>query len=107
MSDDEKTRVMRILQANASKPFVQRILQPKDFPVLENDDGTISTHKMAWGEADGKFVVFPTILWDGTKLKDYGKEAFKEVMKTGNFIPFDTKEDAEWFSKRYKAAWDE
>jgi hypothetical protein len=102
--------VMSVLQANADKSFVKRILEPKKYPTLDLGSGKSATHKMAWGEVDTpngrKYVVFPTVLMgkDG-KLVDYGDKAFEHVMKTKNFIEFDDPKKAAWFSKRYKAAW--
>ena len=75
--------VMQILQANADKTFVKRILTPEKFPRLDLGKGQFATHKMAWGEYDtpqGKrYAVFPTVLWDGKQLRDYGDRAFDAV----------------------------
>jgi hypothetical protein len=72
--------------ANASKSFVQRILQPSAFPKLDLGNGQFATHKMAWAEKGGKYYVYPTVLYDGKKLVDYGDKAFDQVMKNGNYI---------------------
>jgi len=102
--------VMRILQANANKSFVKRILNKDAYPTLDLDNGYSATHKMAWGETDTptgkKYVVYPTVLYDGKQLVDYGNKAFDAVMKTGNYIEFDDPKQADWFSRRYKAAWE-
>lgn len=95
-----------VLQANNNKSFVKRILERELYPTIKNSDGSHSTHKMAWGEVDGKYVMFPTILFNGKKLREYKpKEALKKAMKTNNFIEFDSPEKAEWFSKNYKLIW--
>ena len=60
---------------------------------------------MAWGEMGDKYVVFPTVLYNGKTLADYGDDAFNQVKKTGNYITFDNPGDAEWFSQNYKSAW--
>jgi hypothetical protein len=39
-------------------------------------------------------------------LKDYGQKALDMVMKSGNYIEFSDPAEADWFSQRYKAAWD-
>ena len=104
-------RVMQILSANKDKTFVKRILSPDRFPKLAQEDGSHATHKMAWGETGGengepvRYVVYPTVLYDGKALKDYGDSAFEHVMKSGNFIEFDNPNDADWFSRNYKLAW--
>lgn len=99
--------VMRILMANASKSFVKRILQPKAYPTLDLGNGQVATHKMAWNEVGGKYYVYPTVMYDGKKLTDYGDKAFALAQKSGNVIEFKTPQEADWFSKRYKAAWRE
>ena len=99
--------LQNILNKNKDKSFVKRILNKQNSPVLQNDDGTTSTHSMAWGSADGKYYVYPTVLLgkDG-KLKRYDdSEAWNHVMKTGNFIEFNSPEDADWFSRSYKKVW--
>lgn len=105
INENEYQHLMATLKRNSDKTFVQRILRPNDFPVLDDGNGGIATHRMAWGEADGKYVAFPTVLYDGKQLVDHGKSAFDQVMKSGNYITFDSPHEAEWFSKRYKGAW--
>ena len=101
-----------ILDANVDKDFVQRVNEiaggSKTFPRIDNPDGSISTHLMSWGEGDGNYYVYPNIHRDDEgNLKDYGKDAFRQAMKTGEFIQFDTAEEADWFSQNYKVGWDE
>jgi hypothetical protein len=99
---------MHVLHAHSDKSFVQRILAPERYPLLKNPDGTVSSHSMAWGEADGRFFVYPTVLLqESQNLKRYdAKEAWKRTQATGNFIEFSSAEEAEWFSTHYKKAWD-
>jgi hypothetical protein len=106
VTDWEYDRLMEIMQKNASKSFVQRILAPEKYPTLPQQGGGHATHRMSWAEADGKYYVFPTVLMekDG-KLKDYGDRAWDAVTKTGNLIEFDNPDEASWFAQRYKAAW--
>ena len=99
--------VMRILMANADKSFVKRIIQPGAYPTLDLGNGQVATHMMSWAERNGKYYVHPRILYDGKKLKDYGERAFEQAIKSGNVIEFETPEEADWFSKRYKLAWGE
>lgn len=101
---DDYDKLMQILQANAQKTFVQRILNPDAFPVLPHAGG-IATHRMAWDEADGRYFVYPTVLYDGKGLKDYGNAAWDQARKSGNYIEFKTPQEADWFSKNYKSAW--
>ena len=97
--------LMGIMLANKSKNFVDRVLNRDKYPVLNNPDGTVSTHKMSWGESNGKYYVYPTILWNGKKLIDYGENAFPKAMQSGDFIEFDSPDKADWFSKNYKKIW--
>jgi len=103
--------VMGILLANEDKSFVKRILRPDKYPYIKNSDGSHSTHLMSWSgiEKDGKkkYVVYPSILYDGKQLRDYGDDAFDLAIKSGNYIEFDSPEKADWFSKRYKSIWGE
>jgi hypothetical protein len=101
----EKADVMGILNTNKNKSFVDRILNPRKYPSLDRGGGEKATHRMAWGEADGKYMAFPTVLWDGKQLVDYGNGAWPIAQKSGNYIEFDTPEEADWFSQRYKLAW--
>lgn len=104
ISPQQYQQLMATLKANAGKTFVQRILRPNDFPVLEHEGG-IATHRMAWGQAGDKYVAFPTVMYDGKGLKDYGDKAWDHAMQSQNFIEFNTPQEAEWFSKNYKGAW--
>ena len=49
----DKKEISKLLEANKHKEFVKRILKPKDYPVLDNKDGSHSTHSMSWGDQDG------------------------------------------------------
>jgi len=99
--------VAKILEANKNKTFVQRILHKDKYPTLKNEDGSSSTHSMAWSEVDGKYIVYPTVLYGGgDKMKRFGdKEAVPLAMESGNYIEFDNPEQADWFSREYKSYW--
>lgn len=97
-----------ILNKNKNKSFVKRILFPKKYPSLNLGPQTSGTHLMVWGQMGKKYVVYPTILYDGEKLIKYDpNEAWKHVSQTGNYIEFDSAEEADWFSKHYKDYWGE
>ena len=67
----------------------------KNAPSIVNDDGTTSTHKMAWGEVDGKYVAFPTIIESTKGLRELTPEAAMNLaLKSGEYRQFDTKEEA-------------
>lgn len=103
---DDYEKMMAILQANAHKSFVQRILFPQNYPILDRGNGVYSTHSMASGESNGRYYAFPTVLMNQNgALQDYGKDAFGHALATGNHIEFPTPEEAEYFATHYKAAW--
>lgn len=106
VTDWEYQRLMQIFSDNVGKTFVQRILNPGAFPVLDQGDGKVATHRMAWGTMEGgKGVVYPTVMYDGKNLKDYGEQAWDHASRSGNYIVFDNPEEASWFSQKYKGAW--
>jgi hypothetical protein len=97
-----------ILSKNKDKNFVKRILNPTAYPKIELPNGYSATHLMAWAESGDKFVVYPTIQFDEktNELIQYsGKDAYLRAMQSGDFIEFDTPEEADWFSKEYKRVW--
>ena len=98
----------KILEQNGDKDFVKRIRTPKTSPSIDLGNGEHASHKMEWGEADGEYYVYPRIMRDDkdpARLRDYGKGAFDEALKRKEFIKFKTPHEADWFSRRYKAAW--
>jgi hypothetical protein len=109
----ELAKMKQILEENKNKPFVDRILNRKYYPTLHLGDGKYATHKMAYMQTEDNsgnpiYRVFPTVLYNGDKLKQHNpKEAFKLTSQTGDFIDFKTPEEADQFSKRYKAVWGE
>lgn len=88
-----------ITSTKESKPeFIQRmgLAQP---PFIRNEDGTISTHKMAWGSDSEGYYAFPTIVSrDGRLVELSKKEADDYAHETGELIRFDTKEEAESYA---------
>lgn len=105
--NSETRRVRAILGQNANKNFVDRILNRDKYPSVDNGDGTRSTHQMAWSEVNGKYVVYPTILWNGRSLVQFKtpRDAYDAAMRAGEYIEFNSPDEAEWFSQRYKTVW--
>lgn len=100
--------IQTILDANKDKNFVDRIVNKDNYPTLDLGDGNYATHQMAWGESDGKYLVFPTVVYDkntNTLKKLQDKEAFDYAVKNNEFIEFDNQEDADQFSREYKSVW--
>lgn len=108
MADNSETRrVQAILGQHSDKNFVDRILNRDNYPSLDNGDGSRSTHRMSWAEVDGKYRVYPTILWNGKRLIQFQspRHAYNAAMKSGEYIEFDSPDEASWFSERYKSVW--
>ena len=110
---DETDRIQKILEANSSKDFVKRILDPENSPSIDmgkDADGNAQrgTHFMASGESDGKFYAYPTIqtMADGSLKKMEANEAFQQAVSTGDLIEFATDEEAKWFASNYKKVWE-
>lgn len=111
MRSGDIARLLEILTGNNSRRFVSRILHPFTAPVAVDDEDPeqVMTHKMAWGEADGKYYAFPTVMEDPETggLMNYGDKAFDEAVRRRDFLVFDNPKDADWFTKGYKRYWDE
>ena len=106
MADAALTKLAKILGDNKRLNFVDRIVNKDKYPVLNYGNGNHATHKMAWGEADGKYYAYPTIVFDGRDLVELADDsAFDHAMKTGQFIEFDKPTDAAWFTQNYKKVW--
>jgi hypothetical protein len=108
-NDPELRRINSIITSNGDKSFVRRIIAPNIFPKLANEDGTVSTHSMAWGEADGRYFVYPTVVsGEDSQLRRLDdKEAFDHALRTKEFIELGSAEEADWFSKKYKRVWEQ
>lgn len=94
---------------NTQLNFEKRILFPSHYPVLKNSDGSVSTHSMAWGDSDGKYYAYPTVVptADGKQLiRLPDQAAFFHAMDSGEYRTFTTPEDAEAYaSGGYKNSW--
>jgi len=100
----DKIKLLELLLKHRNKDFINRILNVNEFPVLENRDGTVSTHSMSYGEIDGRFYVFPTVVQnDEGKLMRLGPDtAWTRAITSGDALEFDNEQDAADFSKEYK-----
>ena len=97
--------IAEALRSNQDKPFVRRILDPGSAPDPLMKDGFKDTHRMAAEvDEDGQWYAFPTVIEQDGQLVRYedAYEALRANKKTGNLIPFDSKEQAIKFSQQYK-----
>lgn len=104
----DSSRVASILNLHKEKNFVQRVLNPSQFPTMQLGQGVKATHLMGWANVDGKYIVYPTIIQDKKtkKLKQLSaNDAVKYAMDNNEYIPFDDSQSADWFSKNYKSVW--
>jgi hypothetical protein len=108
---EETDKIRKILEQNADKDFVQRILDPDNSPSIDLGDGWTGTHLMAADIDDetGKWLVYPTIVRIEGELRQLNvEEAFHHAKATGQYIDFgDKKDEAIEFSKNYKKVWEE
>ena len=98
-----KTGVADPLYIHEDPPYVDRINNPQNYPVINNPDGSVSTHRMSaevdehgiYGPA-GNWYVFPTVqMQDGAlKVYDDNREAMKNAFETGNYLKAPNKEEA-------------
>ncbi|AXH72048.1 MAG: putative LigA [Podoviridae sp. ctda_1] len=88
--------------------FEQRILNPEAYPYLTNEDGSISTHEMAWGELGDKFIAYPTIIQlPNGKLQRVPDEiATQWALDNKEYREFNTPDDADRYARGgYKFQW--
>lgn len=92
---------------NTKLNFEKRVLNPSAYPQLQNEDGSYSTHSMAWGDGDGKFFAYPTVVQDGDKLVRLPDQlAWQHAQETGEYRTFTTPEDADAYAAGgYKDSW--
>lgn len=99
-------KMEELLRQNASIPFVDRILNPQKYGVLDNPDGSYSTHSMAAEfDEEGVPYAFPTVVPNekGELYRiDDPYEALARARKHGDVMRFDSIEEAINFSKNYK-----
>ena len=103
----DDNRLLELLEQHKGKSFVKRILTPDKYPSLDLGQGRKASHLMSWIEAGGRYFAYPTVLYDGKGglTRHDPRKAWEQVRQTGNFIEFDTPEEADWFSKNYKRYW--
>ena len=80
--------------------FLDRIDNPENHPFIRNDDGSISTHRMADAEVDGQYIAYPEIqMIDGELTRLEGRAALDKALETNNFIEFPTAEEASEYAR--------
>lgn len=89
--------VNSVLEQHKNLNFVDRYLNPDKYPVIENKDGTHSTHLMASSDN----FVYPTIIQgEGGKLKKLSPQAaYKHAIETGEYIKMPDEKSARWMAE--------
>lgn len=64
----------------------------------KNPDGTESTVRMAWGEADGRYVAYPTLFQDESGSWYESSTPFEEARSKGELFFFDSEDAASKFA---------
>lgn len=105
LSPQERAGMLDVLRANREKNFVARVTNPGDWPVVQNPDGSYSSHRMSSAEGDGRGYAFPTLFYDkGTNALYQPENPMAEARRTGEFIEFPNPQAAERFAEGgYKA----
>ena len=88
-------------EASGPPKFEKRIARPDpEMFIKDPQSGNPQTHRMGWGDIEGQFIAYPTIIEQDGKLVQYGNntETMKLMKKSGNFKAFDTKEEAEAYA---------
>ena len=89
-------------ERNKSLNWVERGLNPNNYPRIDNDDGTFSTHRLAYSTGDnGEAYVYPTIIQqeDGSLKQLSDKEAWEYAKRTKTAMVIPDVKLAEYYSK--------
>lgn len=65
----------------------------------KNEDGSVSTHLMAWGESDGEYVAYPTLFQRGDGSWYESENPFREAVLRNEVFSFPTKNQAQNFAE--------
>ena len=87
--DDPIGQPQRIPIYRNEPEFIDRINNPQNYPVIQNPDGSVSTHRMAAeSDAQGNFYVFPTIQMEDGRLVEYedNRQAMDAAFRSGNIL---------------------
>ena len=98
----------KIINDHSGLNFVQRILKPNAWPSLPLPNGYTASHLMAAELVDDRPMAFPTVVYDKetNALKQLDIEAAKKYARdSGEYIPFNSMDDAIKFSTTYKTLW--
>ncbi len=100
--ETEAQRMAQAIPTPVNRNFVRRYMMPENFPAISNPDGTVSTHRMASAEVDGRNIAYPTIIQDPatgklTQLDD--DQAFDYALRNNEYLTFPDQQSAQAFSE--------
>lgn len=108
-SDKEQKKLIDIVR-NSDALFTYR-LGPLDkfgsVPDWDNDKN-YSTHKLAYGEYENQYIVYPEVQYTNGKLIDFTRPPYHSfagmdsAIENNNYIVMPDEKSAEWFTKNYK-----
>lgn len=89
-------------QRNKNLNWVERGLNPDNYPIINNEDGTYSTHKLAYSTGDnGEAYIYPTIIQnDKGELEQLSDEdAWEYAVKTKTAMVVPNIKLAEYYTR--------
>lgn len=118
---NKKSRTLQELIEYAKKEnprFVQRMSEPLKYIEWDDDKGHhFGTHEMSYGEADGRYFIYPNIQEIDGNLVRYqnSQEAMQNALKNHNILWVNNEDEAKLFTESeelpdgtfsgYKAGW--
>lgn len=89
-----------LVERNKNKNFVDRFVNPSQYPVINNPDGSYSTHLMGY-ETDnqGGAYVYPQIVQQGNSLTNLQNNAGEYAFENNEFIYSPSSKLADYFSE--------
>jgi len=98
-----------MLLQNQDKNFVQRIMKPDSYPVLQDyaGPGTWGTHLMTASDVGGKTITYPQIIQapDGNLQLLDPQSALQHALKNNEYMTMQSPQEANWFGENYKKVW--
>ena len=91
-------------QYGVNPEFWQRLIAP-DIQTISDLKGNQVSHKMSWGEKDGKIYIYPEVQMINGSLVDLSEDrqkAFESALQNNNFIIAPNEEIADQFTRHYK-----
>ena len=105
--ETEAQRMAQAIPTPVNRNFVRRYLNPDAFPVIDNPDGSVSTHRMSSAETDGQYVAYPTIVQAlSGQLERLGEEdAFRYAMENNEYLAFPSEAAAQQYAEGGYKQW--